>query len=148
LVGPACFAPRRSLRLLLVAWWGGTLLSLGPLLFTNQTVRWSVFLYPALCLSAGPLFARLWRRGSAGRLVTAPALAFLIWSGCAFWSHQWTSTCTDEADRPPWATASRMSWRYRSPPQIEPSAQTSSCATLALPSCANRSRPRLSARVG
>jgi hypothetical protein len=69
----------------LFAWWGGTLLSLGLLLFANQGVRWQSFLYPALCLGAGPALAALWSRGRAGRLVAAAALGFLIWYGIAFW---------------------------------------------------------------
>jgi hypothetical protein len=74
-----------GLGMLLLAWWGGTLLSLGLLLFANQGVRWQSFLYPALCLSAGPALATLWSRGRAGRAVIAGLVAFLAWYGLAFW---------------------------------------------------------------
>jgi hypothetical protein len=74
-----------GLGMLLLAWWGGTLLSLGLLLFANQGVRWQSFLYPALCLGAGPALATLWARGHAGRAVIAGLVAFLAWYGLAFW---------------------------------------------------------------
>src|SRR5262249_19538366 len=68
--------PKSGLGLLLLSWWLGTLLSLGLLLFAGQGVRWQHFLYPALCLGAGPVLAHLWRRGGAGRAVAlAGALA-------------------------------------------------------------------------
>ena len=71
--------------MLLLAWWGGTLLSLGLLLFANQGVRWQAFLYPALCLGAGPALAALWSRGRAGRTAVVSLVAFLAWYGLAFW---------------------------------------------------------------
>ena len=74
-----------GLGMLLLAWWGGTLLSLGLLLFANQGVRWQSFLYPALCLGAGPALAALWPRGRAGRVVVTGLVAFLAWYGLAFW---------------------------------------------------------------
>jgi hypothetical protein len=74
-----------GLGALLLAWWGGTLLSLGLLLFANQGVRWQSFLYPALCLGAGPALAALWPRGRAGRVVMVGLVAFLAWYGLAFW---------------------------------------------------------------
>jgi hypothetical protein len=74
-----------GLGVLLLAWWGGTLLSLGLLLFANQGVRWQSFLYPALCLGAGPALAALWPRGRAGRVVMIVLVAFLAWYGLAFW---------------------------------------------------------------
>jgi len=74
-----------GLGMLLLAWWGGTLLSLGLLLFANQGVRWQSFLYPALCIGAGPALAALWPRGRAGRVVVAGLVAFLAWYGLAFW---------------------------------------------------------------
>jgi len=74
--------------MLLLAWWGGTLLSLGLLLFANQGVRWQSFLYPALCLGAGPALAALWPRGRAGRFVVGSLVAFLAWYGLAFWVAQ------------------------------------------------------------
>ena len=77
-----------GLAMLLLAWWGGTLLSLGLLLFANQGVRWQSFLYPALCLGAGPALAALWSRGRAARLVLVTLVAFLAWYGLAFWVMQ------------------------------------------------------------
>jgi hypothetical protein len=90
LIGVAlvALAPSRrlaGLAMLLLAWWGGTLLSLGLLLFANQGVRWQAFLYPALCLGAGPALAALWPRGRAGRVVIVGLVAFLAWYGLAFW---------------------------------------------------------------
>jgi hypothetical protein len=79
---------RAALPTLLLAWWGGTLLSLGLLLFANQGVRWQAFLYPALCLGAGPALAALWPRGRSGKLVTVGLVAFLGWYGLAFWVGQ------------------------------------------------------------
>jgi hypothetical protein len=76
---------RPALGALLLAWAGGTLLSLGLLLFANQGVRWQPFLYPALCIGAGPALAALWPRGRAGRLAATILVAFLIWYGLEFW---------------------------------------------------------------
>jgi hypothetical protein len=93
LIGMALVPSRRrfsrgSLGMLLLAWWGGTLLSLGLLLFASQGVRWQSFLYPALCLGAGPALAKLWPRGRAGRLIVIGLVAFLAWYGLAFWGGQ------------------------------------------------------------
>ena len=77
--------PRPTIGALLMAWWGGTLLSLGLLLFASQGVRWQAFLYPALCLGAGPALARLWARGRAGRLVAIGVFGFLLWNGVDYW---------------------------------------------------------------
>ncbi len=73
------------LRLLLAAWWLGTLLSFGLLLFANQAVRWQHFLYPALCLGGGLLLGALWRRGRAARLVVMVALLFIVGQSVAWW---------------------------------------------------------------
>jgi hypothetical protein len=80
--------PRPGLGALLLAWWGGTLLSLGLLLFANQGVRWQSFLYPALCAGAGPALAALWRHGRAGRVVVVGLVVFILWYGLAFWVAQ------------------------------------------------------------
>lgn len=81
--------PRAAgLRAALAAWWGGALITQGLLLVADQGVRWALFLYPALCLSAGPLLAALWRRGRAGRLVAALALAAILAHGLAAWIAQ------------------------------------------------------------
>ena len=77
--------PKPALGALLAAWWGATLLSLGLLLFANQGVRWQSFLYPALCVGAGPALAALWRRGRAARAVVIVLVVFLLWYGLAFW---------------------------------------------------------------
>lgn len=74
-----------GLRLGLGAWWGGMLLSQGLLLVAGQGVRWSLFLYPALCLGAGPLLGALWRRGRAGRLVAAAAVGLIVAQGLFAW---------------------------------------------------------------
>ncbi|MEO7911201.1 MAG: hypothetical protein ABIV47_16270 [Roseiflexaceae bacterium] len=74
-----------GLAMLLLAWWGGTLLSLGLLLFANQGVRWQSFLYPVLCLGAGPALAALSARGRAARVVMVGLVVFLAWYGLAFW---------------------------------------------------------------
>jgi hypothetical protein len=80
--------PHPALGSLLIAWWGGTLLSLGLLIFASQGVRWQQFLFPALCIAAAPTLAALWPRGRAGRLVAATLLAFLLWHGLDFWVAQ------------------------------------------------------------
>ncbi len=90
LIGVALVSSRRrstlaGLDLLLLAWWGGTLLSLGLLLFANQGVRWQSFLYPVLCLGAGPGLAALWPCGRAGRVLVIGLVTFLAWYGLAFW---------------------------------------------------------------
>ncbi len=77
-----------ALRAALAAWWGGTLLTQGLLLVADQGVRWALFLYPALCLSAGPLLAALWRRGRVGRLVAGLTLAAVIIYGLGVWIAQ------------------------------------------------------------
>ncbi len=92
-VGIATLARRRArggagLPLVLMAWWGGTLLSILPLLVRDQTVRWEAFLYPALCLGAGPALSWLWSRGRAGRVAAVVVLAFLVWRGAALWYYQ------------------------------------------------------------
>jgi hypothetical protein len=80
--------PRPSLGSLLMAWWGGTFLSLGLLVFASQGVRWQAFFYPALCLGAGPACGQLWRRGRAGRALALGLIAFVLWNGLAFWVNQ------------------------------------------------------------
>jgi hypothetical protein len=80
---PACAS--RALGRLLLAWWGGTLVSLGLLLFASQGVRWQSFLYPALCVGAGPALSALWPRGRAGKIMSAGLVTFAIWYGLNFW---------------------------------------------------------------
>lgn len=74
-----------ALRALLTAWWGGTLLSLGLLVVAGQGVRWAIFLYPALCLSAGIFLDTLWRRGRMGRLIALATLALIVVAGLITW---------------------------------------------------------------
>ena len=80
--------PRPALGSLLMAWWGGTLLSLGLLVFASQGVRWQAFFYPVLCFGSGPALAQIWPRGRAGRLVALTLVGFVIWSGLEFWVTQ------------------------------------------------------------
>lgn len=80
--------PRPAVGALLGAWWGGTLISLGLLVFASQGVRWQAFFYPALCLGGGPALDRIWPRGRAGRIVALGLLGFLIWFGLAYWVNQ------------------------------------------------------------
>jgi hypothetical protein len=74
-----------STRQLLAAWWLAAGLSLAPLLFSNQTVRWSAFLAPALAICAGVGVARFWRRGLAARSMVVGGLGLLMWIGANFW---------------------------------------------------------------
>ena len=84
-VAPGQHAGRMRLRALLAAWWVATLLTQGLLLVAEQGVRWALFLYPALALTAGPLLAALWSRGRAGRLVAALLLAAIVIVGLSQW---------------------------------------------------------------
>lgn len=79
--------PAHGLHATLTAWWLGTLLAIGLPLITgaSQGVRWAHFLYPALCLGAGPALATLWRRGTAGRLVVLIVLAIILSYGLITW---------------------------------------------------------------
>jgi len=81
--------PRAApLRALLAAWWAGVALSLGLLVVAGQGVRWAIFLYPALCLSAGPLLVTLARRGRGGRVVALATLALIVATGMGAWIAQ------------------------------------------------------------
>jgi hypothetical protein len=71
--------------LLLLAWWGGVLLSFSLLIRSEQGVRWEVFLYPALCLGAGPALAAFWSRGRAGKLLVILALVFVLARSITFY---------------------------------------------------------------
>ncbi|MEI7644910.1 MAG: hypothetical protein WCJ55_11575 [Chloroflexales bacterium] len=78
--------PRAAgIRLTLAAFWLGTLISQALLLVADQGVRWTLFLYPALCLSAGPLLGNLQRRGRAGRAVALAALGATLAYGLLVW---------------------------------------------------------------
>ncbi|NJN68428.1 MAG: hypothetical protein HC884_17795 [Chloroflexaceae bacterium] len=78
-------SPCSSFSRVVVAWWGGVLLSLGLFLFVRQGVRWEPFLYPVLCLGAGPLLAALWRRGRAGALVAGVGVLLPVGYGLMVW---------------------------------------------------------------
>lgn len=82
---PRRLLPGPALGPLLLAWWGSVALSLGLLLLRAQTVRWDLFLYPALCLAAGPLLVALWRHGRAGKATVTLLLAFLLVRGLFYW---------------------------------------------------------------
>jgi len=75
-------------RLTLAAWWLSTILALCLLLISPQGVRWQHFLYPALCLGAGPLYATLQKRGYAGWLTTLIAILLLLSYGLENWISQ------------------------------------------------------------
>jgi len=74
---------RGGLGAMLAACWLGTCASLGTLLISDQPVRWTIFVYPALCVGAGAALAELRRRERAGALLTFTILWFLIWYGVA-----------------------------------------------------------------
>lgn len=80
--------PRPPLAWVVLAWWGGTLLSLGLFLFARQGVRWEHFLYPALCLGAGLALHQIWRRGGAGRVAASTTLAAITVFGLIRWVTQ------------------------------------------------------------
>jgi hypothetical protein len=65
-----------GLRMALAGWWLGMLITQALLLVADQGVRWSLFLYPALCMSAGALLGALWERG---RWARGAALAVVLW---------------------------------------------------------------------
>jgi|GEM_PF-458006 len=81
-------ASLQGLSALLSAWWLGILVAmigLPLLLDASQGVRWPHFLYPALCLGAGPVLAALWRRGLAGQLVAVTILFTTVSYGLSIW---------------------------------------------------------------
>lgn len=82
---PRADTQSNALAAMLLAWWGGLLISLSMFFFGEQSVRWEHFLYPALCLGAGPLLAAFWQRGSAGRLVGWCSLLIPIVYGLTLW---------------------------------------------------------------
>jgi hypothetical protein len=77
-----------SLRTLMLAWWLSTIASLGSLLWTQQALRWTVFLFPALAWSGGVALATIASRGRNGRVSACTALAVLIFFGAAVWYSQ------------------------------------------------------------
>ncbi len=76
---------QNGLLRVLLAWWLSILLAQALLLIASQGLRWQHFLYPALCLGAGPLLAALWRRGRAGQLAAFLIPAWLFAYGMSLW---------------------------------------------------------------
>jgi hypothetical protein len=88
-VGTLSLKPGR-LRVLLVAAALGTLLSFATLLASDQPVRWTQFLYPALCLAAGIGLADWARHGRASRVLVIAMVADLLWFSGDAWIRQIT----------------------------------------------------------
>ncbi len=77
-----------ALRMTLAACWLGALASLGTLLFSDQPVRWTIFIYPALSIGAGVALEQWQRRRRAGAALAIAVALFLIWYGAADWVRQ------------------------------------------------------------
>jgi hypothetical protein len=74
-----------ALRNVLVAWWLGMALTQALLLIADQGVRWSLFLYPALCLSAGALLGAWWAQGHWRRGMSIGVLTWVMGYGIWMW---------------------------------------------------------------
>ncbi len=74
-----------GLRTVLAAWWLGMLLTQALLLVADQGVRWSLFLYPGLCLSAGALLGAFWARGRWARGAALGLLTWMLTYGTFMW---------------------------------------------------------------
>ncbi len=92
LAGVALIAGQRNgrtaqwvLASVLIAWWVGTLISQGIILIADQGVRWAHFLYPALCLGAGPTLGAFWQHGKWGKAGAALILAITLVYGLTIW---------------------------------------------------------------
>ncbi len=89
LVGLVIIARRLPrLRSIMLAWWVGTLLSLAPLLWTEQALRWTLFFFPAMALSGGVALDALAARGRIGRLVAYTLVVALVVWGAVLWYSQ------------------------------------------------------------
>lgn len=77
-----------ALSIALTACWLGALASLGTLLFSDQPVRWTIFIYPALCIGAGVALEQWQRRGRAGAALAITIALFLIWYSATDWVRQ------------------------------------------------------------
>ncbi|HMP41718.1 MAG TPA: hypothetical protein PKA05_15160 [Roseiflexaceae bacterium] len=78
----------RSLGMILAACWISVALSFVTLLNSDQTVRWQLFLYPALCVGIGALCAPLLQRGRAGVLLDVTLVGWLISRSLIQWWDQ------------------------------------------------------------
>ncbi len=67
------------------AFWIGVILTQAILLVADQGVRWALFLYPGLCLSAGAFLGVLWQHGRMGRVVSLGATAIIVGYGLLIW---------------------------------------------------------------
>ena len=76
------------LRALMLAWWVSTLLSLGSLLWTQQALRWTAFLFPAIAWSGGIALQALATRDRTGRALAWAAMMALVVSGALLWYSQ------------------------------------------------------------
>lgn len=74
-----------GLRIVLAAGWIGMFLTQGLLLVADQGVRWSIFLYPLLCLSAGVLLGVLWDRGRLERIGAVLITSGILGYGLLMW---------------------------------------------------------------
>lgn len=77
-----------GLRWLLSAWWGSTLSSLALLLIADQGIRWALFLYPALCITAGIALDRIAEQGRLGKVVVMAWLVAIWGQGLTLWIEQ------------------------------------------------------------
>ncbi len=77
-----------AIRIVLAACWLGAVASLGTLLFSDQPVRWTIFIYPALCIGAGMALEQWQRRSRIGAALAVTVFLFLIWYGAADWIRQ------------------------------------------------------------
>ena len=76
-----------QLRALMLAWWVSTLLSLGSLLWTQQALRWTAFLFPAIAWSGGIALQAIATRDRTGRaLAWAAMMALVVWGGLLWYS--------------------------------------------------------------
>jgi hypothetical protein len=74
-----------GLRAILAAWWLGMLMTQALLLVADQGVRWSLFLYPALCLSAGVCCGGVWAWGRWARGAALAVTAWMLGYGLVMW---------------------------------------------------------------
>lgn len=63
----------------LLAGFGAALISVVMLFVSTQTVRWGISIVPFLAIPIAFLFARLWKAGGAGRLLTLTSSMAWLW---------------------------------------------------------------------